>query len=394
MPEEPSQGPAPREGLHTYPQKESMATPAFANANSPLLAKIRARIAQSGPVRFRDYMQMALYDPEFGYYASQSQKVGKEGDFVTSVSVGECFGLILARRLFAFWEENGRPGAFHIIEPGAHTGTLCADILGEIQSYSAPFFETVHYHLIEATPFLRDAQQATLGKRFMGKYSSYPSLAEVQGLHGVVISNELIDAFPVDLVKFQDGKWWQLYVDDSEGELTFIMEEPGDLTLQKFCATLGDTFPDGYLTEFNPGIASFVQDASSALSSGLMITIDYGHHGEDYYHPARTTGTLQTYHQHQKSDDPLAFPGAIDITCHVDFSCVISEATAAGFSEPNLSTQASYLTTHARNWLISLESAGDGGDAGTNLLRQFQTLTHPAMLGTKFMVLEMHKKPQ
>ena len=123
-----------------------------------------------------------------------------------------------------------------------------------------------------------------------------------------------------------------------------------------------------------------------------MITIDYGYHAEDYYHPARTTGTLQTYHQHQKSDDPLAFPGAIDITCHVDFSRVISEATAAGFSKPNLSSQASYLTTHARDWLISLEAAADESNTGTALLRQFQTLTHPAMLGTQFTVLEMHKK--
>jgi len=369
-----------------------MATPAFADANSPLLEKIRARITQSGPIRFRDYMQMALYDPESGYYASQSQKVGKGGDFITSVSVGQCFGLILARRLLSFWEENGRPSAFHIIEPGAHAGTLCADILSEIQSHCPPFFDAIHYHLIEATPTLRQAQQATLDTRFMGKYSSHPSLGELHGLHGVVISNELIDAFPVDLVKFKDGKWWQLYVDGSGGELTFITEEPGDFALQKFCSTLGNAFPDGYLTEFNPGIASFVQDASSALSSGLMITIDYGYHAEDYYHPARTTGTLQTYHQHQKSDDPLAFPGAIDITCHVDFSRVISEATAAGFSKPNLSSQASYLTTHARDWLISLEAAADESNTGTALLRQFQTLTHPAMLGTQFTVLEMHKK--
>lgn len=369
-----------------------MATPAFTKGSLPLLGKIRARIAREGLLRFRDYMQMALYDPEAGYYASPSTKVGKQGDYITSVSVGSCFGLILARRLHQFWQQTGSPESFHIIEPGGHTGTLCADILSEIQSHAPPFYDALHYHLIEATAKLREAQEELLTEQFSGKFSSHSSLAEVQGVDGAVISNELFDAFPVDLVKFKDGKWWQLYVDGSGGELTFITEEPGDFALQKFCSTLGNAFPDGYLTEFNPGIASFVQDASSALSSGLMITIDYGYHAEDYYHPARTTGTLQTYHQHQKSDDPLAFPGAIDITCHVDFSRVISEATAAGFSKPNLSSQASYLTTHARDWLISLEATADESNTGTALLRQFQTLTHPAMLGTQFTVLEMHKK--
>ena len=111
-----------------------MATPAFINGNNPLRDKIAHLIRQNGPLPFRDYMAMALFDEDHGYYTSDSQTVGKDGDFITSVSVGRCFGLILARRLIAFWQQVNMPSSFSIIEPGAHNGALCADILREIQT--------------------------------------------------------------------------------------------------------------------------------------------------------------------------------------------------------------------------------------------------------------------
>ncbi|MCP5535884.1 MAG: SAM-dependent methyltransferase [Akkermansiaceae bacterium] len=357
---------------------------------SPLSEKIRSRISANGPIRFRDYMAMALYDPEFGYYASPTQRVGRQGDFITSVSVGRCFGLILARRLMAFWEESGKPEAFHIIEPGAHDGALGADILEEIKRCSPDCYNAVHYHLVEVSRSLREAQQATLGPRFDGKFSCRTTLSEMGGLHGAVISNELIDAFPVDLIRFENGGWVQLLVHhegDAGRPLRFISAELQDRGLQSFCASLGNQFPDGYTTEYSAGIGKFVSEAAAALESGLFITIDYGHGSDDYYHPDRSEGTLQTYHQHRKSDNPLEFPGEIDITCHVDFTRLEKAAVSAGFKNPRLQTQASYLTNHARDWLIGLESAPGADDAA--LLRQFQTLTHPAMLGTRFLVLEM-----
>ena len=390
MAEESSQGSPPRGSPHSYPQKVSKATPAFQESNSPLIEKIRAAIANQGPLPFRDFMAMVLYDPEYGYYTARAQRVGKTGDFITSVSVGRCFGLILAHRLISYWEEIGQPSEFHLIEPGGHDGALCADILLEIRNSAPKFFEGVHYHLIETTPSLIKEQQLRLGKQFAGKFTSHCSISELSGLTGAILSNELVDAFPVDLIKFEHGKWWQLKVEEKNDTLQFVNTECDDDQLCDFCASLGDQFPDGYTTEYNPGIGVFVKEASAALASGLFITIDYGHESVDYYHPDRTNGTLQTYHKHQKSDDPLCFPGEIDITSHVDFTRLISAAEAEGFTHPSLKTQASYLTNHARDWLISLETAPTAEFPA--LLRQFQTLTHPAMLGSKFMVLEMQKR--
>ena len=383
----------PNKSPHSYPQTEPNATPAFPSdhpsGHSLLSGKIRTLLSERGPIKFREFMEIALYDPAHGYYATDTQRVGMAGDFITSVSVGRCFGLLLARRLVEFWKECGQPNAFHIIEPGAHDGSLCADILHEARSISPGFYQAAHYHLIDASPALSRAQEEKLGPSLSGKFTTHASLSDLHGLHGALLSNELIDAFPVDLIRFEDGQWQQLLVGETQGSLHFIPVACEEPELRAFCQSLGTSFPDGYTTEYNPGITRFTQEASVALDTGLFITIDYGHHAADYYHPGRSTGTLQTYHRHQKSENPLERPGEIDITSHVDFTRLITAAESAGFGSPALSTQASYLTNHARPWLLSLEASPSAETP--SLLRQFQTLTHPAMLGTKFMVLEMVK---
>lgn len=371
-----------------------MATPAFMQESgdlSPLAKKIRNQIAEHGPIHFRDFMQAALYDETDGFYAGEIQRVGKQGDFITSVSIGQCFGLILARRLAKYWQDIGKPEAFHIIEPGAHDGALCGDILSDAAQNSPEFFRSLHYHLIETTPRLHAAQEEKLRPEFNGKFTSHSNLSEIQGVAGAIISNELIDAFPVDLIRRVEGEWLQLIVGLSDDQFKFTEAAITDPSLAEFCLTLDQqtSYPDGYTTEYNPELKTFAQSAAHSLSAGLLITIDYGHHAEDYYHPDRSEGTLQTYHRHQKSDNPLASPGLIDITCHVDFTRLENECMSAGFSRLSLGTQASYLTNHAKEWLLDLEKVLT--PETPSLLRQFQTLTHPAMLGTRFMVLEMEK---
>jgi SAM-dependent MidA family methyltransferase len=323
--------------------------------------------------------------------------VGKQGDFITSVSIGSCFGMLLARRLHTFWKESGKNEGFHIVEPGAHDGSLCADILREIRQLDPDFFQATHYHLIEATPALITAQHQNLSTEFSGKFTSHTSLGEIHHLHGALLSNELIDAFPVELIRYENAQWKQMMVTSTDGKhLSLTSETIHSPELAQFCQSLqsySSSFPEGYTTEYNPGIDAFSCDASRALKSGLFITIDYGHSAEDLYHPDRTTGTLQTYHNHQKSDNPLIAPGEIDITTHIDFTRLIASAETHGFRAPTLRTQASYLTDHARAWLLDIENPDTPTPSDTpRLLRQFQTLIHPAMLGTKFSVLEMKKE--
>ncbi|MGJ8676350.1 MAG: class I SAM-dependent methyltransferase [Akkermansiaceae bacterium] len=360
---------------------------------TPLHQHIISLIDTHGDLSFHDYMELALYHPDHGYYASAKQRVGKQGDFITSISVGKCFGIILAQRITKYWYEIGSPEDFHIIEPGAHDGSLCADILDEIKSSSPALYSTVHYHLIERSSSLRKAQGEKLHSCFQEKFTSHNSLSEIENLTGIFLSNELLDAFPIELIRVQNSAWQQLFVTHHDGNLEYVAKKIVHPALENFCHTLNDklgtNFPDGYTTEYNPHIDEFTTQVSRALKSGLFITIDYGHESTDLYHPARTEGTLQTYSKHQKASDPLSDPGNFDITTHIDFTRLTTSAQEAGFSLKSFSMQASYLTQHGRDWLMSLESSPS--PETTTLLRQFQSLTHPSMLGTKFMVLEMER---
>ncbi len=371
-----------------------MAITAFTEENnspSSLTEQIRQRIQSSGPIPFREFMASALYDADHGYYASNHQRVGRDGDFITSVSVGRCFGLILAHRLERYWRELGSPENFQIIELGAHDGALCHDILSEIRLTFPEFYRVVIYNLIETTDKLRLAQTAKLTPEHAEKFKTLSHIQQLSDITGAIISNELIDALPVDIIRRQDNTWLLLMVDlDAHGDFIFSPASIPDThtELIDFCKKHPD-FPEGYTTEFQPHLRSLAQDTSQALTKGLLITIDYGYHTEDYYHKDRTEGTLQTYHSHQKSDNPLLAPGEIDITAHVDFTRFTTELEAVGFQLRSLSTQASYLTHQAKHWLMAMELEFTPESAA--LLRQFQTLTHPAMLGTRFMVLEMEK---
>ena len=343
-------------------------------------------ISLNGPLRFPDFMETALYHPALGYYARGTRQIGREGDFFTSVSVGPLFGELLARRFLQEWREIGKPAAWRIIESGAHDGTLAADVLGAIAILEPPAFEALEYAIPEPLAALQAAQRATLASfgprvRWLGDAKDLAA----NPLPGIAFGNELLDALPFHIVERRDGDWLEVSVTSgNDGALQWHAEEIQDPTLRAALAPLGSAFPDGYRTEVRTGIAAFLQPLVHGLESGLMLWADYGFARPDYYHPARNTGTLRTFSKHRAGEDPLAYPGEFDITAHVDFTSVAETATALGGHAIGFHNQGAWLTGLAREWLVAQE-----GNPRPDLLKQFQTLTHPAHLGSRFHILEL-----
>ena len=152
---------------------------------------------------------MALYEPGLGYYRRGVRRIGRGGDFFTSVSVGPLFGKLLAEFAHQTWGERGRPERFTIIEQGAHDGTLARDVLQGCWEISAEFLESVSYVIIEPDAVLQEAQRATLGPDFSGKLSHDPARCRGAALF---LCNELLDAFPVHRVRWDGQAWKELYV--------------------------------------------------------------------------------------------------------------------------------------------------------------------------------------
>src|SRR5438046_2619822 len=108
---------------------------------------IRQRIKLEGPISFHDFMEMALYFPELGYYTSPNEKIGTSGDYYTSPTFTTIFGEMIAIQLEEMWSCLGKKD-FTIVEYGAGTGVLCNSILHQLQS-NRSLFEKLHYCIIE-----------------------------------------------------------------------------------------------------------------------------------------------------------------------------------------------------------------------------------------------------
>jgi SAM-dependent MidA family methyltransferase len=375
MPDFRSPPPQPTETLpNLYPTGDTPATPA-------LLRVIGEKIASGGPISFPEFMSLALYHPEYGYYAKDLHQVGRDGDFFTSVSVGPLFGRILARRFLSWWEENSRPSAWRIIEAGAHDGTLAADILTEISSISPAAFSALEYAIPEPLPRLQAAQQAKLAAWRNVRFVTSPGDLAAVPLPGIAFGNEVLDALPFEIIGRAGGIWHEHLVTQEDGKLLLIKGAP-------YPHGPGGDFSDGYLTEIRRDYGDFFQPFLHALRYGLLLWFDYGYDHETYYHPARITGTLRTFSKHRAGEDPFHAPGEEDITAHVDFTAAADAAIALGCRINSMKTQSAWLTEAARDLLLSMEGRPDA-----SLLRQFQSLTHPGQLGSRFHVLEASWKP-
>lgn len=369
--------------------------PTGAHPTTPSLAhELAARIRQHGPLPFPEFMATSLYHPQLGYYSGTRRRVGREGDFFTSVSTGPLFGHLLARHSLARYERIGRPTRWRLIECGADDGSLADDVLTGIQSLDPAALAALDYVVCEPLPGLSALQRTRLNHwPDTVRWVEHPTTLADAPLPGIAFGNEVLDALPCHLIEFQQGAWNERHVALADDR---IPQDPANPTfiwhlapitypaLAHAAAALGTSFENGHRTEIRTNFAGFLAPLAHALIQPAMLWIDYGFEHDDYHHPDRREGTLRTFHRHHAGDDPLADPGERDLTAHVDFTALAKAAESCGGRMTSLRSQGSWLTHLARPWLLSLE-----GHPDPKALRNFQTLTHPAHLGSRFHIAEL-----
>ncbi|MFC7338989.1 class I SAM-dependent methyltransferase [Haloferula chungangensis] len=346
-----------------------------------LANRIVGKIREIGPIPFPTFMEMSLYDSEAGYYARRADQVGRAGDFFTSVSAGPLFGRLLAQYIAQWWAQAGHPEAWRIIELGGHDGSLAGDILAEIRDSHPAAFAGLKYVILEPLEGLAAAQNERLTE-FAGHFLSTPDPASLAPQPGYLIANEVLDALPFHLVESFDDGWHEIGVKLS-GDDRFEWHDLGPVPVMTAALPLRSP---GYRSEIRPDFAGFLKPLVRAIQPGRMLWIDYGFERDDYYAESRTSGTLRTFRNHQAGEDPLEAPGSQDITAHVDFTAMMEAIESLGGETLRFENQARFLTDVSRPWLLSLEGKTDA--ATMKLLRNFQTLTHPGQMGSRFHLLE------
>lgn len=373
---------------------------------TPLQQVIVERIEREGPIPFADYMRMALYEPENGYYVSGPMKMGWEGDYYTSTDVSAFFAHCMGRQLHQLWQRLEQPTPFIVLEQGAGRG----DLAQEVQSW-----------IKEAFPELSSALEYHIEDIHAGHDASI-QVASPAILPSVIISNELVDAFPVHIVEKQGSQLYEVYVTVQEGRLHEILDGPGSPEVADYLTSFAipwSTFPDGWRAEINLDASRWMQRNVQLLTTpfapgfqlhypagssqrrkrrGFLLTIDYGEKARELYIPERRRGTLACYYQHQMTERPLARPGEQDITAHVNFSSLIAEGRRLGMRLDRYTTQRHWLTTmgiyeelqqvRARDFALLDRPDTRGSDSGQvsllqwyNIQQRVKALTDPAGMG-------------
>lgn len=314
---------------------------------SSLISAIH-NIIQNSPqqaITFAEYMDLALYHPQWGYYSREAAEIGVQGDFFTASSLGSDFGELLAEQLIEM-QSVLKLEPFQIVEMGAGKGHLAKDILTYIQKRYPEKVQKIEYVILEKSPSLRQQQQQHLVelKNFKIRWSAWEDL-ENESIQGCFLSNELLDAFPVHRVVVEGQDLQEIFITTAEDSPLGIKEMTGMLSttaLAAYFKTLGIDFqdyPQGYRTEVNLQMFDWLNTVKAKLKTGYILTIDYGYPAQKYYHPQRSDGTLQCYFQHRRHNDPYVNVGVQDLTAHVDFTSLQQQGEAIGLKTIGLTQQ-------------------------------------------------------
>ncbi len=325
----------------------------IASGNSLLIDALRAEIsAQGGRITFARFMDLALYHPEWGYYHAAQRRPGRPGDFLTAPEAHPFFGITLARQIADCWERLGQPDRFVVREYGPGIGGLAWDILGGLQQEHPACVAALSYELVERNPQRVAEALAAFRDEGLGdtvRAVDPDAIAALPPMTGVILANEVADAFPVHRLIWQGGELREGWVAwDGEGFAEEIAERSPqaiDADPAGMLAKHSITLQEGARVEISPAAATWFTAAASRLERGYAIIIDYGYPAAQLYQGHRLEGTVRAYRAHTVTDDPFAHVGEQDLTAHVDFTALRDAGAAAGLTFAGQTNQAAFLTS-------------------------------------------------
>ena len=332
---------------------------------------IAAQIARTGPLTIADYMTLCLLHPEHGYYTT-GNPLGAAGDFVTAPEISQMFGELLGLGLAQSWLDQGAPTAFVLAELGPGRGTLMADILRATAKVPG-FHAAARLHLVEVAPKLRAEQARPLAAHSPVWHDGADALPDDLPLF--LVANEFFDALPIRQFLKDDTGWRERMVGLAEGQLAFGLTQPSRI------ATLEPRWngtAQGDLVETCGAGAAIATAIGTriARNGGSALIVDYGHW-------ASTGDTFQAVRAHDKTD-PLASPGAADLTAHVDFAAL---AGAVPCAHSPMTAQGVFLERLGIAQRAQALAAGLDGERLSAHVAAHRRLTHPEEMGTLFQIL-------
>ena len=289
-----------------------------------------------GSVSFSQFMDWALNEKSNGAYATGRLRIGKNGDFVTSPSLGPEFAELLAVQIVDWFEQIQNRSSIYLIDIGPGEGHLSRDLIRSIEKISPAWLKRIQLILVEPNLGMVERQKATL-KDLPIDNISWKSIKELteNPVEGVIIAHEILDSLPVERLIFKDNQLYQQGISllEVEGKqyikyVDLPITKELVYSIQEVCKSKNFTIPpagikDGWSTEWHNHLDNWFQEMNAILKNGILLVIDYTLESFRYYNTSRTSGTLVAYKQNTMSADILNEPGNWDLTSHICLETVL-----------------------------------------------------------------------
>ena len=359
-------------------------------ASDALCRQLAAEIAAAdGWISFSRFMERALYAPGLGYYAGGAHKFGAAGDFVTAPELSPLFAQTLAAQAAQVMALS----APHVLEVGAGSGRLAADLLLELEARGAL---PESYAILDLSGELRARQQATLAEHAPHLAARVRWLDRLpEGFDGLVLANELLDALPVHLAVWGSEEApdaiFERGVSVADGRFVWRDRPTAGRLLERAQQLAAEhPLPVGYLSEVGLAAADWTATWPPILERGALLLIDYGFPRHEFYHPQRSEGTLMCHYRHRAHADPFYLPGLQDITAHVDFTAVVEAGHAAGLDFLGYTTQGVFLLNCGLTEVLA-RTPYEARARYLPLAASAQKLVGPSEMGELFKVMALGK---
>ncbi len=315
-------------------------------------------IKERGKISYKEFIEIALYYPQLGYYYRKSP--GKNGDFITSPTSSSLFGFVISN--FIIKISNFFAKDFSVIELGGGEGFLAMDILKFLNEKEPSLRKRINYKIFEL--FER--------KHLYNKISYITSLEYLAEFEGLIISNEFFDSLPFRIVEKINGKIMELYI-KYNGE---FFEEPGVPSdeIIEYLRVFPLELEEGERTEVRTEDYKLMKFIAKKIKKGGILTIDYGSE-------IPKKNTYRTFKNHKIFHDIISEPGERDVTADVNFDVLRKAGEEEGLEEVFFYSQERFLLEYG-----ILEIIEKSKDSET-LKNQAKILLSPEIMGGRFKVL-------
>lgn len=343
---------------------------------------------------FCEWMRAALYDEREGYYRRRAVRWGRAGDYRTSPELSRLFAATFARHFAALFERLGRPRPFFVLEAGGGAGHFARGVLHTLRRDAPDLFDALRYVYDETGEDSRERARAALAP--FAERVEFRSLQDehTHFEHGVVFSNELLDAFPVNRVVMHGGRLRELYVGvDDSGSFINLEGELSTPELADYFEDANAPLPEGHTAEINLEAEAWITRVARALGRGFVVTVDYGDDAAALHtDPRRRDGTLRAFARHGFAEDFLERPGEVDLTTTVNWTRVVAAGERAGLRTLLLERQDKFLLRAGLLEQLERETAAAVDEAEVARLRlEARDMILPGGMAEHFQVLAQEK---